>query len=108
MDERSIRQEAQRRLYKLACFPSKDERMLRQHMVYSEPTSDETAIYLIADKKDELSGWFFGLRSPWKGWYIQEHGGRLLAILYCCIKSLFLRMPLGTKPMIRRLLLRSH
>jgi hypothetical protein len=108
MDERSIRREAQRRLYKLAFFPSKNERMIGQHLVYSEPTSDASAIYLIADKGVGLNGWFSGLRSPWKGGYIQEHGGLLLAILYCGIEGLFSRMPPGTKPKIRRLLLRSH
>ena len=73
---------------------------------YSEPTSDEQALPLIADAGRGVQGWIAGLRSPWKGGYISEHGGRTLAALYCAAEAVMSRLP-QTKPALRRLLIRN-
>jgi len=106
-EEAPIRREAQKRLYRLAFFPSAEERAAGHSLVHSEPTSDDSAMYLIAGKGAGFRGWLAGLRSPWKGGYLRENGGRGLAILYCGVEGFFSHLPSGTKPAIRRLLLRG-
>jgi FMN phosphatase YigB (HAD superfamily) len=105
-DEVSLRQAAQRRLHRLAFFPTKDQRDLGRLLVHSEPTSDGSALYLIASPEAGLSGWIAGLRSPWKGGYLRANGGGIAAVIYCAIEGLVSYLPPGTKPAIRRLLLR--
>lgn len=107
-DEAAIRREAQRRLCKLAFFPTQDELAIGRQLVYSEPTSDESAMPLVADSGVGLRDWLAGLRSPWKGGYIRANAGRCAAALYCGAEGLLSLLPPGTKPAIRRLLLRGE
>lgn len=103
-DESAIRREAQRLLYKLAFFPSREEREIGRSLVHSEPTSDNSAMWLIADPGVGFRGWLLGLRSPWKAGYIRATGGRVAAVIYSGVEGLLAQLPPGTKPAIRRLL----
>ncbi len=107
-DEVAIRRESQRRLYKLAFFPTDHEVEIGRRLVYSEPTSDDEAMRLVADAGSGFRDWLSGLRSPWKGGYVRSNGGRCAAALYCAAEGLMSRLPPGTKPAIRHLLLRGE
>jgi hypothetical protein len=100
----TLRRRTQRELFRLAFFPTAAERQLGRTLVYSEPTSDDTALTLIADAGVGLRGWLAGFRSPWKGGYVLEHGGRAMASLYCAAESLLSRLP-RAKSALRRLLI---
>jgi len=106
-DEAGLRRGAQRMLRRLAFFPSPQERMLGRQLVYSEPTSDGSALPLIADPGSGVGGRLAGLRSPWKGGYIRATSGILGSLLYCAAESTVSRLPRGTKPAIRRMLIRE-
>jgi len=107
-DETAIRREAQQRLYKLAFFPTQNETEIGRRLVYSEPTSDDSAMWLIADAGVGFRNWISGLRSPWKGGYVRSNGGSCAAAVYCAAEGLMSQLPPGTKPAIRRLLLRGQ
>jgi len=104
-DEAAIRRGAQRMLRRLAFFPSPQERKLGRQLIYSEPTSDGSALPLIADPGSGVGGRIAGLRSPWKGGYIRATAGILGSLLYCAAESTVARLPQGTKPAIRRMLI---
>lgn len=103
-NEAAIRREAQRRLFQLAFFPTTDAIETGRRLAHSEPTSDDGAMWLIADAGPGVRGWLSGLRSPWKGGYMQSTGGGFSAAVYCAAESLISWLPPGTKPAIRRLL----
>ena len=89
------------------CVHAPSEREIGRQLVYSEPTADKNALRLIASPGPGVNGWIEGLRSPWKGGYLRENGGGLAACLYCAIEGLISQLPPGTKPAIRRLLIRE-
>lgn len=106
-DEKAIRGATQRRLHKLAFFPTGNEREIGRLLVHSEPTSDGSALWLIAGSGPGLKGWIAGLRSPWKGGYLRAHGGAIASGIFCVLEGLISRLPPGTKPAIRKLLIRE-
>jgi FMN phosphatase YigB (HAD superfamily) len=107
-NETAIRREAQERLFKLAFFPTQNAIEIGRQLVYSEPTSDDSAMWLIADAGVGFRNWISGLRSPWKGGYVRSNGGSCAAAVYCAAEGLISRLPPGTKPAIRHLLLRGQ
>ena len=106
-DEAAIRREAQWRLFQLAFFPAQNERETGRLLVHSEPTSDGCALHLVADAGAGIGGWVAGLRSPWKGGYLCASGGGVAAGIDCGAEGLLAKLPAGTKPAIRRLLIRG-
>lgn len=102
-----IREAAQQRLFRLAFFPAESEREIGHLLVHSEPTSDQSALWLISKPGAGLGGWIAGLRSPWKGGYLRANGGGVPAALYCAVEGLVSQLPAGTKPAIRRLLIKE-
>jgi FMN phosphatase YigB (HAD superfamily) len=107
IDDAAIRRESQRRLYKLAFFPTRNEAEIGRRLVYSEPTSDDSAMWLIADAGVGIRSWLSGLRSPWKGGYVRSNGGSCAAAAYCAAEGVLSQLPPGTKLAIRRLLIRG-
>jgi len=103
-DEGAVRREAQRVLFDLAFFPNEDQCSIGRQLIHSEPTSDDSALWLITDAKKGLGNWISGLRSPWKGGYLRSNGGRSAAAIYCAAEWLSAHLPLGSKAAMRRLL----
>lgn len=102
-NEEEVRRDAQKRLLRLAFFPRAIERAVGRRLVHSEPTSDDSALWLIADAGNGLRDWLSGLRSPWKGGYLRENGGIVLAAGYCFTEAILSHLP-GAKLAVRRVL----
>ena len=104
--DETLRLAAQQRLFRLAFFPTAEQRAVGRSLLYSESTSDQRALSLISDRGKGIRNWIGGLRSPWKGGYLSEHGGQFPAALYCLAEGIMSWMP-GSKPALRRVLIRG-
>jgi hypothetical protein len=103
-----IRKEAQRKLFKLAFFPTSEQQSLGRAFVHSEPTDDHRAPPLILEAGKGLKGWFAGIRSPWKGGYFRANGGLAVAGAYCLAEGVLSYLTLEQKLRLRRWLFGKH
>jgi hypothetical protein len=100
-DEEPVRRAAQSRLLALAFFPSPAERRLGRRLIHTEVEGEFFAT-LIQPRGRGLRGWLTGLRSPWKGGYLQQNGGRALASAYWCFEWALNKLPPGLKTELQR------
>jgi FMN phosphatase YigB (HAD superfamily) len=101
----ALRRAAQKRLLRLAFFPSQVERAVGHNLYYTEPTSDDWACSLIMSAGRGFKARLAGVRSPWKGGYFREAGGLAAACLYFGCEWILGCLPAGTKLKLRNLLI---
>lgn len=103
-----LRQQAQRTLLRLACFPTPDEIRLGKQLVHTEGHAPKWSAKLITP--DGVSSpfrqprqWLAGLGSPWRTGYIAHTGGKPLAVAYLVLESLLLALPSRLRSVLAQL-----
>ncbi|MGZ5444098.1 MAG: hypothetical protein ACXW5U_07610 [Thermoanaerobaculia bacterium] len=96
-DERVMRANAQRKLFRLAFFPARREIDAVNELAHTEGHAPEWSRTLVDPQRPSpfLSPrrWIAGLASPWRSGYIKATGGAPLAVTFAATELLFLAFP---------------
>ena len=94
---RRMRRAAQRRLFRLAFFPTRNERDAVSGLAHTEGHTTDWSRPLIDDDRPSplLSPrrWLGGLTSPWRSGYVMATGGFPLALSFVVMESLLVAFP---------------
>ena len=91
-----IRRDAQRRLFRLAFFPTDEQIAACSPLSHTEGHAEShwrTLVDPVRPSPLAFRRWLGGLSSPWRGGYIMATGGSALAWMYVASESLLLALP---------------
>ena len=92
-----MRRDAQRLLFRLAFFPTRDELEAVSGLAHTEGHMTTWSRPLIdAERPSPIVSprrWLGGLTSPWRSGYVMATGGRVLASLFVALESLLVAFP---------------
>jgi len=92
-----LRRAAQRQLFRLAFFPTRDELEAVSGLAHTEGHVTAWSRPLIDEQRPSPlfapRRWLGGLTSPWRSGYVMASGGRVLASLFVALESLLVAFP---------------
>lgn len=93
----NLRRKTQRRLFRLAFFPSESEIQAVSQLSHTEGHAPEWERRLIEPTRPSPfrspRRWVAGLASPWRSGYVRATGGRALAVLFVALEATLLAFP---------------
>jgi preprotein translocase subunit Sec61beta len=96
-DSDRVRRDAQRRLFRLAFFPTQGEIQAVSGLAHTEGHAPDWARPLIDPVRPSPlrspRRWLAGLASPWRSGYVMATGGLPLALTFIAVESLLLAFP---------------
>jgi hypothetical protein len=97
VDPERLRNEMQRRLLRLAFYPTREEIAAAGRLRHTEGHAEHWSRPLINDVRPSPfrhpHQWLTGLSSPWRSGYVMATGGRLLASIFISIETLLIVLP---------------
>ncbi len=109
-DEGAWRADMQRRLHRLAFFPTEEEILIGESLFQTEGHIDSWSTPLIErSRSNPISAprrWLSGLGSPWRSGYVKATGGASLARVFIAVESALLALPPSIRARWRRAALR--
>ena len=107
LKEDIVRRDAQKRLLRLAFFPTEDEFTATSCLVHTEGHSPDWSRPLIDPMRPSPfrspRRWLAGLSSPWRSGYVAATGGTLLSIVFILLESILIAVPVRIRRAAERL-----